>query len=110
MAKENHAAAQSRRAIRPLAAVLLSLTAGAALAECPGRGCPAIRFDLGLGDCPGPACPAFASTLSDQQRYVELFGALQSGGDAPRPMDGRLLLQVRNKVMDAYEEIKQIRV
>lgn len=95
MAKKDHASAQGRRALRPVvAAALLGLTGGPVLADCPGPGCPAIRFGMGMGDCPGPACPAYAGTLTDQQEYVEMFGALQSNSDTPRPLDGRLLLQV----------------
>lgn len=63
-------------------------------AACPGAGCPAISFDMMGGDCPGAGCPAFEKTMEEQQSYLELFGSLQSGGEAQRPLDGRLLLDI----------------
>lgn len=97
MGKDGPARVETRIRQRALGAALAlaACVPAVAWAACPGPGCPAIAFDdLVGGDCPGAGCPAFAARLGDQQAYVELFGALQSGGAEPRPVEGRILLDI----------------
>ncbi|MEM8547992.1 MAG: hypothetical protein AAGF46_07510 [Pseudomonadota bacterium] len=79
-----------RAAISAVIVVLAST--GFGRADCPGAGCPAIS--IGGNDCPGAGCPAFANRIEQQKTYLDLFGALQSGGSAPRPVESRLLLSL----------------
>lgn len=95
MGSENTANAEKGIWRRALGCGLLMILAPTVLlAACPGPSCPAIAVGIAGGECPGAGCPAFASTMADQQSYLDLFGTLQSGGDAPRPVQGRLLLDI----------------